>query len=240
MTSVPAAPKGTRHLRVFLVSLAILLLGLGVFVFGVSMESTATADGWVTARGLREVRAPGNGLVSLASRNSAGDLSPGDFVKPGVALATLRPPEGVPGRGPVTVAAPATEGLWLVATVDVVPGQAVQAGQKLMTLVPVDEKTRQPRQLLARLEVSEEHIAEVKKDQKVRLSSNLYNERVHGKFSAVVERIDPMAEPGPDGKRRFQVLAVLERSDRPLLLGSGLKAEILLGPKPVYRIILEH
>ena len=74
MTSVPAAPKGTRHLRVFLLSLAILLLGLGIFVFGVSMESTATANGWVTARGLREVRAPGNGLVSLASRAYLGNF----------------------------------------------------------------------------------------------------------------------------------------------------------------------
>jgi hypothetical protein len=230
-----------RHLRVFLVSLAILLLGVGVFVFGVSMESTATANGWVTARGTREVRAPGNGLVGLAPRDPpTADLSPGDVIGPGAVLATVRPAEGTQGMNPVTVSAPVTDGLWLIAKVDVVTGQAVQAGQPLMTLVPVDARTRRPRELLARLEVSEEHVVEVKEGQKVRLSSNLYNERVHGTFSAVVERIEPMAEAGRDGKRRFHVLAVLEASDRPLLLGSGLKAEIVLGRKPVYRIILEH
>lgn len=218
----------------FLVSLAVLLLGLGVFVFGVSMESMATTNGWVTADGLVEVRATRAGLVELARREAGVELSGGRVI------ATIHPSAWWQGAAPVVLRAPETELLWLQASLAVVPGQAVEAGQLLLTLVPLDPATRRPRRLLARLEVSEEHIIEVKVGQKVRVTSNLYNERVYPKFVAEVERIEPTAEVGRDGKRCFGVVAALETGDRPLLLGSGLKAEIVLGRKPVYRIILEH
>lgn len=231
MSELTGTPRKWKHVRVFLVSLLVLLLGLAVFVFGVSMESMSSAKGWVTADGLLEVRAERAGLIDL------GHLEVGSTIKGGTHLAKLRPAtwwqEGS------ALSAPTTTPLWLLVAVHVAPGQAVEAGQRICTLIPLDAATGQPR-LLARLEVSEEHIVEVQVGQSVRVSSNLYNDRVHGKFTARVTHIGQLAEVGRDGKRYFGVMASLEASDRPLLLGSGLKAEIVLGRKRVYRIILEH
>ena len=72
------------------------------------------------------------------------------------------------------------------------------------------------------------------------VTSNLFNERTHEKLEATVECIEPLAAVGDDGKRRFTVVAVLEPTSDRLLLGSSVKAEIMLGKKRVYRIILEH
>src|SRR5262249_40436911 len=154
-------PKRARHLRVFLVSLAVLLLGLGVFVFGVSMESTSTANGWVIADGTVEVRAPRAGLVDMP-RTEAGLEVLGDAV-----IATVRPASWWQGPAPVALQAPKTAPLWLVSSVNVSHGQAVEAGQLLLTLVPLEPQTRRPPRLLAHLEVSEEHIIEVRLGQEV-------------------------------------------------------------------------
>src|SRR5262245_24301627 len=234
MTVPPPTPRRIGHLRIFLVSLGMLVVGLAVFLFAVRMETTAAGRGVVTARGQVEIRAPVAGVVEVGrtEKDRFYSLEPGDEVQAGQVLATVKPG--------ATVQAPAEEPLWLVAGVDVSRGQGVEAGQRLLTLVPLDPKTHRPRQLLGRLEVGEEHVIEVRPGQTVRVWSNLYNERVHGKFSAVVERVEPLAVVGEDGKRRFHVIAVLEDPPGPLLLGSGLSAEIVLGKKPVYRIILEH
>lgn len=227
MSAVPASERRVRHLRVLLVSLGVLVVGLAVFLFAVRMEATATATGTVMARGQVEIRSPSTGIIDLMQH------VPGSEVRPGEGLALV-------GQQSAVIAAPKGASLWLVATVDVAHGQAVEAGQKLMTLVPLDPATRQPLGWLARLEVREEHAIEVEPGKRLRVWSQLYNERVHGSFGAVVERVEPMARRGEDGHRYYIVLAALEDPPGPLLLGSGVKAEVLLGKKRVWRIILEH
>jgi multidrug resistance efflux pump len=241
MTNVLQTPRRRGHLRLFLISLAILVAGLAVFLFAVQMEATTTATGTVIARDMTELRAPVPGLVEMerSEKNRRNKIEPGDEVSGGQTLAVVKPSEWWRG-GPTIIKAPETDSLWLVAAVDVSHGEGVTAGQRLLTLVPLEPQTRRPRELLARLSISEEHAIEVQPGQQLRVTSNLYNERIHGKFSAVVERIEPMAVVGEDGKRRYTILAVLDDPPGPLLLGSSVKAEIILGRKRVYRIILEH
>jgi multidrug efflux pump subunit AcrA (membrane-fusion protein) len=242
MTTASASSRRGRYLRIFLASLGVLLVGLAIFLFGVTMEATATATGHVTARGVVELRSPIDGLVEPGWYNSGRfhRLEPGDEVRPGQLIATVHPSAWWQGTSIAKITAPQGEELWLVAAVEHEPGQAVRAGQRLATLVPLDPETHRPRELLARLEIAEEHAAEITPGQQVRLYSNLYNHRVHGTFVAVIERLEPVAGIGGDGKRYFQAVALIESPALPLLLGSGVKAEILLGRKRVYRIILEH
>ena len=241
MSNVLRTPRRRGHLRLFLISLAIFVTGLAVFLFAVQMEATTTATGTVTARDILEVRAPMTGLVDMerSEKNPRHRIEVGDEVNGGQVLAVVEPEDWWRG-GPRIIKAPESEPLWRVAAVDVAHGEGVAAGKRLMTLVPLDPQTRRPRELLGRLFIREEHAIEVEPGQQLHVSSTLYNERIHGKFSAIIERIEPMAVAGEDGKRHYMILAVLHDPPGPLLLGSGLKAEIVLGRKRVYRIILEH
>ena len=45
---------------------------------------------------------------------------------------------------------------------------------------------------------------------------------------------------GENGKRTYRVVAVVKETPLKLLLGSSVKAEIVIGKKRVWRIILEH
>ncbi len=202
------------------------MVGLAIFVFGVSMEATATAPGIITARCEIEVRSPVTGIVDLGK-----PIAPGDEVKPGQSLARV---------GTVEVSAPEGAPLWLVVAVAVGPGQHVDVGQRLITLDPLDPMTHRPRELLAWLDMPEEHVADIETGQRVRLTSNLYNERIHGQFDAVIERIEPAGRLAENGKRYFRVVAVVKETPLKLLLGSGVKAEIVVGKKRVWRIIMEH
>ena len=76
--------------------------------------------------------------------------------------------------------------------------------------------------------------------QPVRLSSSLFNHRLHGHASALVERIEPWGHESLDTSRRYTVWAAVIDSPVALRLGSRCQAEVLVGRKPVYRIILEH
>src|SRR5262249_37294509 len=68
---------------------------------------------------------------------------------------------------------------WLVLDVRVAPFQAVQAGEVIATVVPVDPKTHQPRELLARLALDEKHFGDVVVGQTVHLYSSMFNHRLH-------------------------------------------------------------
>jgi hypothetical protein len=74
----------------------------------------------------------------------------------------------------------------------------------------------------------------------VRLSSGVFNHRLYGTVAGHVEKVQPRGRPGPAGQRCFTVQASLDGCALPLPLGSSCKAEIVLGKKLIYRMILEH
>jgi hypothetical protein len=124
------------------------------------------------------------------------------------------------------------------------PSQAVQPGDSVATVVPIDPQTRQPLDLMVRLEVEEKHWGQLwgepGGDQAVRILSNVYSERTHVPAEGHIERLEPWGESGSTDERRFHALARITKAPHPLPLGSSCKAEIVVGRKLVYRIILEH
>lgn len=135
---------------------------------------------------------------------------------------------------------PSLGDLWLTLEVRAAHLQAAQAGDAVATIVPIHPETRQPRDLIARLAVDEGNFADIRPQESVRLYSNMFNHRLHGCAEAEINRIEPVGEPAANGKRVFHALAPLTQSPLPLPLGSTFKADILVGRKQVYRIILEH
>jgi hypothetical protein len=139
-----------------------------------------------------------------------------------------------------TLRVPERERLWLAVGVRVGSGQSVQAGDMIASIVPVDSATHEPLNQVARLEVEEKHLGDVAPGQTVRLTCSMYNHRLHGRAEAQIERIEPWGESASDGSRRFIILAPITTSPFSMKLGSSVKAEIIVGRKLVYRIILEH
>jgi hypothetical protein len=138
------------------------------------------------------------------------------------------------------VQTPDNAAAWLAVEVRAVPGQAVAAGDLVATLAPCEPHTGRPRELLVRLRLDETHRAGVEPGQPVRLFSNVYNHRLYGVAEGVIERVDPTPETGADGVRRYAAVAAVRAAPFELPLGSGCRAEIVVGRKLVYRIILEH
>ncbi len=158
-------------------------------------------------------------------------LRPGDVLWPGQPLASI---------GNSTIRTPDTARCWLVLEVLVSPLQQVNAGDVLARIVPADPATHEPLDLVARLEVDERHWASVKVGEEVRLASALHNPRLAGHAEAKIERLEPWGERGPDEGRRFHALAPITKAPFTMPLGSSFHAEISIGRKPVYRVILEH
>jgi hypothetical protein len=318
--SVPARPKTpTTYLRVFFVSLTLVLLGLGGFLFGVRMEAVVPATGIIKARDQQEVRAliaglidlgwqaaeipgasgkvvaarldpDGNGLTdpgqgkSLAVRgyvleDESGKAVPlhfhklqaGDVLWPGQVLGRVRTDELrlelsrveerlielqsqgqsdqallsrrdlLRGRmAQAVLRTPAGAWPWLVLKVRVEPLAAVRPGDAIVLIAPCDPTTKQPRDLIAELTLSEAQSQGLEPGQAVRLYSTMFNHRVHGHAEARLERIDPFVEEGPGGERQLRGLAAITVAPFALPLGSSFRAEIVTGRKAVYRIILEH
>ena len=74
-------PRPTYHLRMFVLSLVLVVLCLAGFLFGVRLEAVAPATGIVLARDQQDVRAPLAGLVQLGYAGKGGRshcLEPGD------------------------------------------------------------------------------------------------------------------------------------------------------------------
>jgi hypothetical protein len=130
-------------------------------------------------------------------------------------------------------------GPWLTLQAPLSPGQAVEPGERMATLVPLDPQTGQPRDLIVHLEVDETHWGDLAPGQVVRVYGATRNHRLEGPVEAVLERVEPWGESRGTG-RRYHVVAAIPESAQRLGLGSSCKAEIVVGKKPVYRIILEH
>ncbi len=314
MSSNPRVPRPFPHLRVFALSLALIVLCLAGLLFGVRLEALAPATGTVTARDPHEVRTPFAGLIELgwyegevplpdgeplAARldvqgNGRTDpargesrsvvhfeltdaaprprvprdrltfhrLRAGDELWPGQPVAFVKPDDltfrldllesrlrRLEGNGDLAaerdslrrgaLCVPHAGDLWLAALVHASPAQAVRAGDAVATVVPLDPETRLPRDLIARLEIEEKYAGDVAPGQDVRVYSNLYNHRFDGHALARVERVEPCVAAS-DGRRVVVAVAPVSDAPRPLPLGSGLRAEIVVGRKLVYRVILEH
>lgn len=159
-----------------------------------------------------------------------------DQVWPGQPLALLHAEEKPVQAVPV----PQRHALWWVVQVAVESGQAVQAGDVLAIVVPLDPATGQPLALLAELKVAESDAAELAVGQPVHLHSTMYNARLYGGADGLVEHIAPWAEASGSDERHIAVTARITATPSPLHLGTSVEGKIVVGRKPVYRIILEH
>lgn len=313
-------PRPISHLRVFSISLTLVVLSLCGFLFGVRMEAVAPATGVVTARDVRQVRPLIDGLVEpgwYEGEITTGDSRPvpvrldhhgdgttdpaagklfvirqqawieggrrvpvenlrfrrlqaGDELWPGQVLAMLRdddlrwqlktveeqlkdlesgPTRFALGRererlrerlAHTVMQAPAGTDPWLVLEVVAAPLASVKAGDLIATIVPVDPQTHRPRELIARLDVDETHWGDLAAGQDVRIYSNVFNHRLYGCAVARIESLQPQGEPASGGERHFHARAPIIEAPFNLPLGSSFKAEVVVGRKLVYRIILEH
>jgi hypothetical protein len=129
---------------------------------------------------------------------------------------------------------------WLVLRVHASHLQAVEAGDAIALITPVDPTTKEPLDPIAHLEILEKHAGEVRVGQRVRFYSTMFNQRLYGHAEGILERVEPLGEPGNNGERRFRALAAITASPFPLRLGSSGRVEIVIGPKRVYSIILEQ
>src|SRR5262245_39434463 len=78
----PAPPaKPTNHLKIFAVSLVLIVVCLVSFLFGVHLEATAPATGFITAREQQEVRASLFGLIDVGWQEGTVALASGATVK---------------------------------------------------------------------------------------------------------------------------------------------------------------
>ncbi|GIW81779.1 MAG: hypothetical protein KatS3mg105_3586 [Gemmatales bacterium] len=165
-------------------------------------------------------------------------LSVGDILWPGQVLAEVSSLAG--NKEPKVLLVPESAPCWVTVKVKRQMGQAVDAGGAVATIVPVDRINHQVIGAIARLEVEERHFGAIHPEQRVRLRSRMFNHRVYGEAEAKVEQLEPLGEECEPGKRRFFVVAPILRSPFPLVLGSSFDAEIVVGRKSVYRVILEH
>ena len=252
MSKIP--PRPGRHLHVFAISLIVLVAVLAVFLFGVKMEDSAPGKGVVTSGRIVEIRAPGSGKVVLDAAHDDGTGSTIIFpIRVGEVVADeavfgamiLDAPPGerrllfVAGK----VVKPAKNGArkWLLLEVAVQSGQRINENDLIARFVEIDpadpEKILDPR---VRLDIEEKHFGEVRPGQEVRLYSSMYHHRVYGSARGEVERLEPAGEAGPNGNRIFHAWVAIKSSPFPLKLGSSVRAEIVVGRKPTYQIILEH
>jgi hypothetical protein len=282
VTTAWVPPRRTYHLRIFAISLVIVVIALIAFLFLVRMEALMPATGVIAARGQEEVRTPSAGLVepgwyegTIAGKirirvdgqgNGIADpaevtplvitkyklkdgqavdpdsltfhkLTAGDELWPGQPLADVRSADENRVRAVLQVPA---AGHWLVLKVYPDNRQAVAAGDPVALVAPLDPATHQPKSLIAILDVHEKHTGELEPGQAVRIFSTMYNQRLHGHANGIIERVEPLGEPLPGGERRFRAIAAVTNAPFNLRPGSSFKAEIIVGRKQVYRIILEQ
>lgn len=255
MATVPLPPNRAKYVRIFGVSLIVIVAALVYFLFGVSMEATVPATGVLKAKDQLHLRAPHAGVIELGWYEGEGfhKLTTGDHVWPGQVLASIRttapgvgqPPAGwatslPPGATQFALRAPKLHVRWQVLKVNAEAGAAIAAGDVVATLAPIDPHTHEPLDVIAQLAIAEQDSKELVIGQKVRLQSNVYQSRLHGFAEGTLLSIDPVAEVHPDGNRYFHAAAAITQAPFPLRLGSSVTGKVVIGRKSVYQIILEH
>ncbi len=316
---VPLRPS--YHLRIFIICLALVVVCLLAFLFGVQLEAVVPATGVLRSRQQQEIRNLVAGLVELgwfeaevtatpgikflarfdAHGNGLCDpsrgpgerirghrlpdgreiasasikfhpLQEGDILWPGQPLGQIHA-EGLQGDllrlqarvqdlqsyggnstretlaqinhlrdqlSKTMVKAPNGQSSWQVLKILAGLREAVEPGRSLAVVAPVDPATGQLQDLVVDLEIQEKHAAYVQPGQTLRLVSNMYNQRLYGLADGILEKIGPLAEMGSKGERLFHAQGAVIGTPFPLKSGSGFKAEIVVGRKQVYNIILEH
>jgi hypothetical protein len=319
MSTASVPPRRAYHLRVFAISLVIVVVCLVAFLFGVRMEAIVPAAGVIGARDQQELRAPLGGLIELGwyegelpqngtplrvrvDRHGNGVADPGhggsrrvtqyridsgleipaenlrfhklaagDELWPGQICAridsekleleltrlkarladlesTKQPAaevrtqiQTVQGElAKANIVVPDDTNHWLVLKVHPAARQAVAAGDPVALVAPLDPATHQPKALIALLDVQEKHTGELLPGQPVRIYSTMYNQRLHGHANGHIERLEPLAEPIAGGERHVRAVAAITAAPFTLRVGSSFKAEVVIGRKQVYRIILEQ
>jgi hypothetical protein len=243
------APKRSRHLLLFFVSLVVLVAALAVFLFGIKMEDTAPGKGIISTTRMTDVRAPKSGRVQFHQSFPIGStgvfpLRVGETLPEGAQIAMIESGSENPGvirLGLAPPGAPPSEGRrWEVVEVPVQPGQKVAEGDIIARLLEVNATTGELLEPMVRLAIEEKYFSEVAAGQEVRIYSNMHHHRIHGVAKGKIDRLEPAGEPGPNGTRVFHAWVTITESPFHLKLGGSVRAEVILGRKPTYQVILEH
>ena len=229
--------KPPRHLHVFGISLLLIVGALVMFLFGVKMEATAPATGVVTSPHIMTIRASRSGIIEKVLAK----LEPNSetLLDGGTELARIRSLGDATPKMSASVLLPKDHRYWLVLEVHFDDGQRIQEGDPIATVYPIintDGGIHYP----IRLEIDEKNFGAIEPGQQVRLTSNMYPQRSRGAAKGVIDRLEPMGVEGPNGSRKFCAWVSVTESPFDLKLGSSVKAEVIVGRKKTYQIILEH
>jgi hypothetical protein len=223
-------PKRPKHLHVFGISLLVMLVTLMFFLFAVSMEAIVPGTGVVMSRGAVELRAQDSGTWEPIAEALIGSEIGG-----GTMLGYVRN-----GSASFEVQAPVSRKRWVVLETPASPGQRVVAGNALVSLAPLEDEGDRIADIYLRVEIEEKSFGDVRVGQDVRLQSNMHTYRAFGHATGKIDRLEPMGEAGNNGNRRFHAWVRVESSPFPMLIGGSVKAEVIVGQKRTYQIILEH
>ncbi|GAB4178412.1 MAG: hypothetical protein Fur0032_18900 [Terrimicrobiaceae bacterium] len=114
------------------------------------------------------------------------------------------------------------------------PGQAVDKGDDLMHLSHGEK-------LEADLLAGEEEFHRVKAGQRVRMKTQAFNPLKYGYIEGVVQRVAKEANSesaSPQAVPRFRVVASIDSTPQPLIIGSSIEATIILRRVPLWRLLL--
>lgn len=225
-------------MHIFGLSLLLIVSALVVFLFGVKMEATAPATGVVTSPHIITLRALKSGILEMSP--TIGRLEP-NFNRPingGTEIARVRPMGDSNPMAAAAVQLPGDFAQWIVLEVQASDGQRIEEGDPIATFCPIAAEA-EAANWQVRLEIEEKNFGAIEPGQEVRMSSNMFSHRTHGIAKGVIERLEPMGIESPNGRKFYAWVRVL---DRPfdLKLGSSVKAEVIVGRKKTWQIILEH
>lgn len=237
------------YLRIFLLCLGLVVTALFLMLFAVSMEAHIHAEGQIVPESVVTLRASHSGLlrysVSDVSQkmtiNNVPGIQPGMCFSAGSTVAVIDPIENNAEPDETkTISLPDQYSCWMALKVHVAEGAAVEAGDAIMEVAPVDPESKRPLGFFVSLEIPEENCSELTTGLTVRVYSDMYHSRLHGYAECEVFRIDPMVQDNRDGKRVVLADAKVIESPFQLWPGGKVTAKIIVGRKPVYRIIMEH
>ena len=120
----------------------------------------------------------------------------------------------------------------LVVAVPKHEGQAVEAGE-LVAIIAASDRT----ELILR--VDEEYFKEVAQGLPVRIYSSVFPYRDYGLATGNVSAIDPWARHDTD-RPYYRIWVAVESSPFEMKLGSTVSGEVVLGTKPLYRVLFDR